>query len=156
MDCGYYSDTFQARPILCVKIQILIRHRRFNKKYRKEETSMKTWKLVSGILSIIFFVLVSFQSCAAGIGNALSDNGEMSGSAGLLVAVMMLAGGIVSIATRKGGKGGNIALIVLYGLAALTGFSMAGSYTDLNVWAFWCLVCAVLAIISLVKGNKAK
>ena len=117
---------------------------------------MKTWKLVSGILSIIFFVLVSFQSCAAGIGNALSDNGEMSGSAGLLVAVMMLAGGIVSIATRKGGKGGNIALIVLYGLAALTGFSMAGSYTDLNVWAFWCLVCAVLAIISLVKGNKAK
>ena len=117
---------------------------------------MKTWKLVSGILSIIFFVFVSFQSCAAGIGNALSDNGEMSGSAGLLVAVMMLAGGIVSIATRKGGKGGNIALIVLFGLAALTGFSMAGSYTDLNVWAFWCLVCAVLAIISLVKGNKAK
>ena len=38
---------------------------------------MKTWKLVSGILSIILFVIVSFQSCAAGIGNTLSENGEV-------------------------------------------------------------------------------
>ena len=30
---------------------------------------MKTWKLVSGILSIILFVVVTFQSCAAGISN---------------------------------------------------------------------------------------
>lgn len=32
---------------------------------------MKVWKLVSGILSIILFVFVSFQSCAAGVSNAL-------------------------------------------------------------------------------------
>ena len=32
---------------------------------------MKTWKLVSGILSIILFVVVTFQSCAAGISNTL-------------------------------------------------------------------------------------
>ena len=31
---------------------------------------MKTWKLVSGILSIIMFVFVTFQSCAAGISNS--------------------------------------------------------------------------------------
>ena len=79
---------------------------------------MKTWKLVSGILSIILFVFVSFQSCAAGIGNALSENGESSGSAGIIVAIMLLTGGIVSIATRKGGKGGNVALIILFGLGA--------------------------------------
>lgn len=30
---------------------------------------MKVWKLVSGILSIILFVFVSFQSCAAGVSN---------------------------------------------------------------------------------------
>ena len=75
---------------------------------------MKIWKLVSGILSIILFVFVSFQSCAAGVSNALEANGEASGSAGIIVAILMLAGGIVSIATRKSlGKGGNIALIVL-------------------------------------------
>lgn len=113
--------------------------------------SMKTWKLVSGILSIILFVFVSFQSCAAGLGNALSANGESSGSAGIIVAIMLLSGGIVSIATRKGGKGGNIALIVLFGLGALIGFTMAGNFADLNIWAGWCLINAVLAIVSLVK-----
>lgn len=117
---------------------------------------MKTWKLVSGILSIVLFAVVSFQSCAAGVVNTLSENGESSGSAGILVAILMLAGGIVSIATRKGGKGGNIALIVLFGLAALVGFALAGSYADLNIWAAWCLICAVLAIISLVKGKKSE
>lgn len=115
---------------------------------------MKTWKLVSGILSIVFFFLVAFQSCAAGISNTLEENGEVSGSAGIIVAIMLLVGGIVSIATRKGSKGGNIALIVLYGIGTLFGFALAGSYSDLKIWAGWCLICAVLAIVSLVKGKK--
>ena len=95
---------------------------------------MKTWKLVSGILSIIMFVFVTFQSCAAGISNSIEDNGEVGGSAGIIVAIMLLAGGIVSIATRNSkGKGGNIAVIVLFGLGAIMGFTMAGSYTDLII-----------------------
>ena len=115
---------------------------------------MKTWKLVSGILSIILFVFVSFGSSAAGLSNTLQENGEIGGSAGILVAIMLLAGGIVSIATRKGGKGGNITLIVLFGIGALTGFALAGSYTDLNIWAGWCLINVVCAIISLMKAKK--
>ena len=111
-------------------------------------------KLVSGILSIVLFVLVSLQSCVAGLGNALAENGESGGSAGIVLSILMLAGGIVSIATRKGGKGGNIALIVLFGLAAIIGFAMAGSYSDLNIWAGWCAVNAVLAIIALFTGKK--
>lgn len=117
---------------------------------------MKTWKLVSGILSIILFVVVSFQSCAVGIGNTLSENGEVGGSGGVLVAIMMLVGGIVSIAMRNGAKGGNIALIVLFGIGALFGFVMAGSYSDLYIWSVWCLICAVLAIVSLIKGKKTE
>ena len=112
---------------------------------------MKTWKLVSGILSIILFVFVAFQSCAAGVGNALAENGESGGSAGIIVAVMLLAGGIVSICARKGGRGLNIALIVIFGIAAVTGFTMAGSFADLNIWAGWCLINAVLAAVSVVK-----
>lgn len=111
---------------------------------------MKTWKLVSGIISIVLFAFVIFQSCAAGISNSLAENGESGGSAGLIVAIILLAGGIVSIATRNGSKGGNIALIVLF---ALCGFTMAGSYADLNVWAAWCLICAVFAAVSLKKGQ---
>ena len=116
---------------------------------------MKTWKLVSGILSIVAFFMVAFQSCAAGIGNAMAENGEASGSAGIIVAIMILSGGIVSIATRKGGKGGNIALIVLFGIGALFGYVLAGSFSDLNVWATWCLINVVLAIVSLIKCKKA-
>lgn len=116
---------------------------------------MKTWKLVSGILSIVFCVITGFQSCATGVVNSVTDSGDTSGSMGILVTILLLAGGIVSIATRSGKKGGNIALIVLFGLAAIIGFSSAGgTYGDLIVWSAWCLVCAVLAIVSLVKGNK--
>lgn len=116
---------------------------------------MKTWKLVSGILSIVAFFMVAFQSCAAGIGNTMAENGEASGSAGIIVAIMILSGGIVSIATRKGGKGGNIALIVLFGIGALFGYVLAGSFSDLNIWATWCLINVVLAIVSLIKCKKA-
>lgn len=116
---------------------------------------MKTWKLVSGIISIVLFAIVIFQSCAAGLGNALSQNNEVSGSAGAFLAILMMVGGIVSIAVRNStGNGGNIALIIIYGLAAITGFSGAGSFTDLNVWAGWCLICGVLAFISMFLKKK--
>ena len=116
---------------------------------------MKVWKLVSGIISIILFVIVTFQSCAAGLSNALEANGEVSGTAGVMVAVFMLAGGIVSIATRNAkGKGGNIALLILFGLAALIGFANYGSYSDLAIWSGWCLMNAVLAVVAMITCKK--
>lgn len=117
---------------------------------------MKTWKLVSGILSIILAVFVVFQSMLVGAANTLSENGEVGGSAGLIVAILMLAGGIVSIVVRNSEKkGGNIALIVLFILAALMGFMLAGSYGDLYIWSAWCLLNGVLAVVSLIKMKKA-
>lgn len=113
---------------------------------------MKTWKLVSGILSIILAGIVALQSMLAGLSNALSENGEVSGSIGFIIAIMILAGGIVSIVVRsKEGKGGNIALIVIFGFAALFGFTGHGSYSDLIIWSLWCLINAILAIICIVK-----
>ena len=116
---------------------------------------MKIWRLVSGILSIVLFVFVLLQSGAAGLSNALEQNGEVGGSAGLMVAILLLVAGIVSIVVRKGGKGGSIALFILFGLGALIGFSGAGSYTDLKIWAGWCLICAVLGLLG-VFGKKAE
>ena len=112
---------------------------------------MKTWKLVSGILSIILFCLVSMQSCAVGVANTLGETGEAGGTGGLLVSIALLAGGIVSIATRNNNKGGNIALIVIFGIGVFFGFVMAGSYTDLKIWSTWCIINVILAIISLVR-----
>lgn len=115
---------------------------------------MKIWKLVSGILSIILFIIIEVQSCAAGVVNAIEENGGTSGSVGFVCGILILAGGIVSIASRKSsGKGGNIALIVLFGLAALFGFIGYGNYSDLAVWSVWALINAGIAIISIVKNN---
>ncbi|MCH5257412.1 MAG: hypothetical protein J1D87_08950 [Lachnospiraceae bacterium] len=117
---------------------------------------MKVWKLVAGILSIILFFIVELQSCAAGVVNAVESNGGSSGSVGMLVGILLLAGGIVSIATRKAGKGGNIALIIIFGLAALMGFAGHGNYSDLVIWSFWALINVVLAVIALIKNNNAQ
>lgn len=113
---------------------------------------MKTWKLVSGILSTVLFLVVMVQSCAAGVLDAIAGQGGTGGGAGILVGILMLSGGIVSISTRSSQKkGGDIALIVLYGLAALIGFAGFGIYKDLIVWSIWCLVCAALAFVSSRK-----
>ena len=115
---------------------------------------MKTWKLVSGILSIILFVVVAFQSCAAGVVNAIENDGGTSGSVGVMVAILMLAGGIVSVASRKSsGKGGNIAIMILFGLAALFGYAGHGNYSDLVIWSTWCLINTVLAVVALIKSK---
>ena len=99
-------------------------------------------------------MFVLFQSCAAGLLNVMTSNGEVSGSAGVIVAVLLLVGGIVSIATRDAiSNGGNIALIILFGIAAFIGYMLAGSYTDLTIWATWCLLCAVIAAMAIAADN---
>ena len=119
---------------------------------------MKTWKMVSGILSLVFSAIVLYQSWAASIldrlADAFLDINSNSGAAGYLVAVFMIAGGIVSIVARRGGKSGDIALVILYGLAAMVGYTSFGVYKDLVFWSTWCLICAILAVISLSRGKK--
>lgn len=119
---------------------------------------MKTWKIVSGIISIVLSGVVVYQSRAASlldqIANNLFDVGSKSGTAGYLVALLMVAGGIISIATRKGSKVGDIAIASCFGLAAVIGYIMGGFYLDLIVWSTWCVVCALFAIISLIKKTE--
>jgi hypothetical protein len=116
---------------------------------------MKTWKLVAGILSVILSVVVVVQSMAAGMVNAIEENGGTSGSVGLLVAILLLTGGIISIAVRKNkGKGGDIALLIVFGLAAAAGFAGYGNYGDLVIWSVWCLINAVLALADALKKKK--
>lgn len=156
--CGKeFSDKAQACPYCDTDIRY---SREFGIPYedpdldtKKEKGNMSTWKLVSGILSCILFVLVSFQSCAAGLVNTIEENGEIGGSAGIIVSILLLAGGIVSISTRRK-RGGNVAIMILYGLAALFGFTGAGSYADLYIWSSWCVICAGLALISLISTKK--
>lgn len=117
---------------------------------------MKSWKLVAGIISMVLFAVITFQSCAAGVVNAIEENGEASGSIGFFCGLLILVGGIVSVASRKSEKkGGNIALIILFGLCALIGFTCYGNYSDLVIWSFWAAVNALMAIVAMI-GRKKK
>lgn len=118
---------------------------------------MSTWKLVSGILSCVFFLIVTMQSCAVGFANIVTESGESSGTAGFLLALFMLAGGITSIVLRNKRGKGNIALFTLYYIGLLIGFFLRGNYSDLLIWGIWCGVNAALAswdYWNWKKGNK--
>lgn len=111
-------------------------------------------KLIIGIFSILLSVIVGFQSCVAGVGEALTASDSNGGGAGLILGFFMLAAGIITIATRKS-KGGTITSIIIYllgGIVALVNPSEI--YGDLKVWMAVAFIFAALLIISLFMKNK--
>lgn len=114
---------------------------------------MKTGKLVISILSIVLSLFILLQSCVAGIGNTLAESGEVSGSAGALLAIGFLVAGIVGICTRQGGKGGYVAA-GFYILPALIALPNAGSYGDLVVWAVLGLIFGIFFVIATTKQRR--
>lgn len=116
---------------------------------------MKTAKLIIGIISMVLFVVIAFQSCAAGIGNTLAENGEVSGSAGFMLALCMMIAGIVGVAGRKS-KGATITAGCFYALGGLIGIANVGSFADLLIWSVLSFVFAAVYIISGVMMKKEK
>lgn len=123
----------------------------------KQELTPKwvTAKLILGIISMVLFILVAFQSCAAGLGNALSNNGEASGSFGFLVALNLFITGIIAVAARKSVK--KLPWIIAAVLLWLNYFYakiFGGSYSDLVVWGFLSFALGVFYLFSAVRSKK--
>lgn len=116
---------------------------------------MKTARLVIGIISIVLFCLISMQSCAAGIGNAIEGNGEVSGSAGLILSLCMLVAGIVGICCRKI-KVGTIVAGCFYAFGGLVGIANVGSYADLQIWSMLSFVFSAVFIIGAIRQKEKK
>jgi hypothetical protein len=111
---------------------------------------MKTAKLVIGIISMVLSVFVLFQSCAAGMYNALSSNGQASGTGGVFVAICLMIAGIVGVATRNSvKKGGALAAAGFCLAGALVGGVLAGDYSDLYIWSF---IAWAFGAVYLVDG----
>ena len=114
---------------------------------------MKVTRLVIGIISFVMALIVTFQSCFAGLGNAMEDNGEVGGSAGVVLAVFAIVAGIIAIVTRKGeGKGPFVA----GGFYLAGGLAMAGSYADLKIWGVACIIFALVFIIGTILEKKRR
>ena len=88
---------------------------------------MKVTRLVIGIISFVMALIVTFQSCFAGLGNAMEDNGEVGGSAGVVLAVFAIVAGIIAIVTRKGEGKGPFVAGGFYLAGGIIGLAMAGA-----------------------------
>ena len=115
---------------------------------------MKTTRMIIGIISMVLFIIVALQSCAAGIGNTIADNGEVSGSAGGMLAICMLIAGIIAVAARKT-KAGTIVALCFYVFGGLIGLANVGTYSDLKIWSSLSLIFAAILLITLfLKQEK--
>lgn len=110
-------------------------------------------KKVIGVISVVLFIIVMFQSCAAGLSNAISSNNEVSGSAGVLLAFCMLIGGIILLLS-KSSKGITITSIIFYAVGGLIGIANAGSYSDLKIWSALNLIFVVLLVFHIIKNKE--
>lgn len=121
----------------------------------KQKVPYSTAKLVIGIISMILFLFICMQSCAAGISNAISENGETSGTSGFFCAFFMLIGGIISVATKNSkGKGGSISAIIMYTIAFLFTIGTGASYPDLPVWGSIAFIFGMINLASILATNR--
>ena len=112
-------------------------------------------RTVLGILSIILFIFVAMQSCAAGLGNALSNNGEVGGSAGALCALNLLVAGLIVLVARKTvKKAPMIVAAVLMFLNLFYGMILAGSYSDLQIWGILSFIFGLVYLFSVLRKKK--
>ncbi len=104
---------------------------------------------------MVLFLVIMFQSCAAGIGEALT--GDESGSAGngAAVAWLMLIAGIVGVCTRKKVVGAYITA-AFYFVAGLLGVTSTGIFADLIIWGVVALIFAAVFVLGGILTAKAK
>jgi len=112
-------------------------------------------RLIIGIISIVLFILILFQSCAAGMSNALQDNNATSGTSGFVLAIMMLIAGIVGIATRNSTS--NITTMVpggFYWFGSLLTIGTGATYGDLPIWGGLSFIFGLVFIVAGIKTKK--
>ena len=114
---------------------------------------MKIARLVIGIVSLVIIFIIGFQSCAAGISNALQENGQSSGTYGFITGFFIMVAGIIAICARSSKPGGFVAG-GFYIFAFLFGIANYGNYSDLAVWSVISLMFGIFFIISSAVMKK--
>lgn len=141
-NCGNPTPGFKTE----IKAEVVVkRHKGF----------WSAGRLTIGIISIILFVLVTFQSCAAGISNALQENEAVSGTMGVMLAFCLLIAGIVGICTRNSmSKIGPVVTTIFYWIGSVFTVGSGETYGDLPIWGTISFAFGVVFLISAFKTKK--
>jgi hypothetical protein len=111
---------------------------------------LKTVKLIIGIVSMVLFLIVAVQSCTFGALTSLTGI-RTGGIAGMFLAVFMLVGGIVGVATRNSAnKVGGIMAGGFYIIAAAIGLLNLGVFSYLLIWSAISLAFGLAYIVITV------
>lgn len=123
----------------------------------KEKGFWSAGRLSIGIISMVLFPLITLQSCAVGINNALQENQSTSGSSGFGTAFFMLVGGIVGVCTRNSkSKIGPIISALFYFLSVSLAFGNTETYGDLEIWGTLSAIFGAVFVLCAIKTKKIK
>ncbi len=112
---------------------------------------MKVVRLVFGILSMAFSLVIFFQSCSFGCLAAVTDSNDLGGVAGVMAATVLLIVGIIMTCTwNRGVLGGAIAGLILSLIAVLFAFINDTMYRDLNIWGIFAVLDVIVNILSII------
>lgn len=112
-----------------------------------DKDTLNTAKLVLGILSLVMFLFVGFQSCSASLLTQLGQSSDLGGSAGSLLAVILLVCGILGIAGRRNRKA-TLTAGILYIVGGVLALPNAQIYKDLILWGIVSIAFGVVFVIS--------
>ena len=117
---------------------------------------MKNIKLWTGILGVVFAVYLLLISCYEAAWNVLTMSGHFNGIAGIVIAVLLLAGSIVRIGMRGAeDDSGSIISLVLFSVAAAIAFATTGIYHYMQNWAIICLVMGIVSVLMIMWKNSS-
>lgn len=111
-------------------------------------------RTIIGILSLVAFIFVMFQSCAANVVNAMEANmADASAGGGTLLAFILLIAGITTALGRDNAKATLVAAI-MYGVGAIIGFASLGTYGDLVFWSIIAVLFGALDVYSWWRSRR--
>ena len=114
-------------------------------------------RMIIGIISIVLFFFIAFQSCAVGFGNSLSGNGELSGTFGIFTAMLILISGIIGVVTRNSAKaGGPITCCVFYWFGFFLSRIGSGHFSDLRIWGILAFFFGCIYLFSTTKKRSSQ
>lgn len=138
--CTFCGEPTGATPVLRAPVQ------------QQEKDPFQTWKLVSGIITLVFAGIIGLLTGCASILGDLAGHTDEAINTKFSSSAIAIVCGIVSIATRKRTDNkGNIAIIVFGVWSGLMALDPISSDT---LQAVWMLICAAVAGFAIYYTKK--